>query len=151
MDILCVSCAEEVSYQLRLSTLLATWRHDKVKQTIPEVPFSRLHEEYNLLRHVVKQRYWARKHHFVTLLRMRHNVLVGWHSVDIFSIMAADRGVLYPVLHNWWGKYDCIYLLFVSRPLVLFYYTWLYLRGDPYDIRRVITLPTSEFAVLAGV
>lgn len=70
-------CVEGVSYQLRLSTLLATWRRDKAVPTVHEAAVSCLNEDWRNLWLVAKRRYQACKHHFKTRLRMRYSLLVG--------------------------------------------------------------------------
>lgn len=81
-----VRCIEEESYQWRLAVLSETWRRDGVAPVIPAVAYSRLDEDWDQLWFVNKRRYWAREQHFETRIRMRHNLLVVWHNVEIFSI-----------------------------------------------------------------
>lgn len=68
-----------------------------------------------------------------------------------FSIEPAGRGGLHQVLLPQSDEYDCRYLLFVATPLVLSIYGRLFLRNGSDDIRRIISLPISEFGVPACV
>lgn len=101
MNVLFVRCVEEVSYQRWVAVMLGTWQHDGIARAVPELAFSCLDEDWEQLWLVVKNRYWARMHHIETRLRMGHNLLVGWHNVEIFSIMPVDRGGMYPILPCW--------------------------------------------------
>lgn len=83
--------------------------------------------------------------------RMRHNVLVGSHNVEPFSIILIDCCGSYPVLPNWWDEYEFPSLLFVPTPVVFPYYSGFYFLGSPDDIRRIVTLAVFKFGVLAGV
>lgn len=71
--------------------------------------------------------------------------------MEISSIIPVERAGLYPMLPSSWDGYECPYLLFVLRPLVFSYYSELYLRSGSDNIRRILSLPISEPAVLAGV
>lgn len=129
---------------------MAWWR-DGVALADPDVVFSCLDEDWSQLWLVFKRRFWAHGHKFETLLHIRHNLLVAWHNVENDSITPADRGGLYQFLPSWWDEYEFPYLLFIQTPLVSSYYSGLFLPGNSDDIHRVITLPISEFAILAGV
>lgn len=47
--------------------------------------------------------------------------------------------------------YECRYLLLVPTLSLFSYYSCLFLRGGPDDIRRVIKVATSEVLVLVSV
>lgn len=91
-------CAERVSYQMRLAPYLTTWRRDKAMPTVTEVALSFLDEVWSRLWPVINLLYLACTYHFEMPLRMSHSSLVGWRNVEIFSIMPAHSGGLYPVL-----------------------------------------------------
>lgn len=82
---------------------------------------------------------------------MRHNLLVEWHSVEIFSIRPDDRGGLYSLLTAYRDEHENPHLLFVPTPLTCFYYRRFFRRESSYDIQRVITLVICELAILEGI
>lgn len=65
---------------------------------------------------------------------MHPSVLVGWHNVEMFSIMRADFGGLYPVLPLLWDEYECPYIFFVPTPLAFLYCCSLFLHSSSNDI-----------------
>lgn len=82
---------------------------------------------------------------------MQRTLRLGWYNVEIFLVMAADCGAFYPLLPSWWAESERPYLLFVLNSLVCTYYSGPFLHGGAEDIRRVIVLPISEFALLPAV
>lgn len=81
-----------------------------------------------------------REQHFKTLLRMVLNLPVGLQTVEIFSVMTADRDGLYHLSPSWWAEYECPYLFSFRRLFLFAYYRGLFFRGNAEDIRWVITL-----------
>lgn len=98
---------------------MAPWWLEKAVPTVLEVAFSCFDEDWSISWIVIERWYWALEYHFDTQLRMRQNVLIDWHNVKTFSIVAAARGGLDPVFPDWWDEYVFIYLLCVPTLLVL--------------------------------
>lgn len=97
MDIPFLPCAEEISNKWRVeASLLTCWRENDV-QTAPEMALSLLDEHCSRAWFGIKRGYWSHQQHLETTLCMSHKFLVGWHSVEILSIIPASHGGLYPV------------------------------------------------------
>lgn len=64
--------------------------------------------------------------------------------------MPAVRDGLCPVLPDWWNENECPYLLFIPTQFFLCHYDGLYLCGDSFVIRRIVTLAIFELSISAG-
>lgn len=94
-------CKDDLCYQRWLVPLSVNWQHNANVSTIPNVSFHVFMSIVVNSGGLGKLRYWARKHHFQSRLRMPHDLLVVWHNVYKFSMVQADRGALYPLLPSW--------------------------------------------------
>lgn len=150
MDIQFVDYAEEAGYQRKITSFLAASWRCKVVPAAPDVVFFWLGESWIQLLPVIKSLYWTWGHHFKTRLRVRYNLAVGWHNIEIFPIMPAVRGGLYPVFPSWWDEYEWAYRLSVPTLLIYSYYNDSFVWKNSDYIRLVITLMMSEFVTLTG-
>lgn len=100
-----IYCAENIGFQRRFEIFLSLWQQDRVVSTVSDVAFSCLEDSCRQLWKVVTREYWARKQHFQMPFRTRHNLFVGRHNTEIFSIMPTDRSGLYFLFPCWLGEY----------------------------------------------
>lgn len=114
-----VCCVEEVRDHRRLVSLLAIPRRENAVATDLDVVSSFLDENWSRLELVFNRRYWAVEHHFQTVPCVCNSIPDGWHNFEIFSVVQAERRVLYLIVLSLWDEYECPYILFVSTPFVL--------------------------------
>lgn len=84
MQLPSICCVENVSYQRRLESLLANYRHGKAVSTALADYFC-VGEGWIQLHLVVKRLYWKPQHYFKTRRRMGHNLLSGSKMLKYFQ------------------------------------------------------------------
>lgn len=112
MDISFIRCAVLASSKRRFAAFLTTGLRDEVALAVSVWPILALMKNWDQLWLVIKRRYSACEQYFETRLGTGHILLVSWHDDDIFSIMAADRDVLYPFCN--YGVVSMSALIFCS-------------------------------------
>lgn len=124
---------------------------EEVFSTASDVDLPCYGEDKSQLWVVVRRRYWAREQRFETLLSMRHKLPVGWHNIEIFTVMLSGSSGMSTLLRSWRIEYECSHILFLPNVLIYTNFCDLYPRGNTKDIRLVITLASFGLGVLPGV